>query len=70
MVYSYHMHIDDWKISISLATIEVAPEGAGTKLTFTEHATFLNGFEDAGAAGRRQGTEGLLAQLEQSLEAA
>lgn len=67
IVFSYHMYIDDWKISISLATVEVAPDGAGTKLTFTEHATFLNGFEDTGAAGRRQGTEGLLARLETSL---
>jgi len=67
MVYSYHMHIDDWHISISLATFEIAADGDGTRLTFTEHATFINGFEDHNAEGRKSGTMGLLDRLAASL---
>lgn len=67
IIYSYHMHLDGRHISISLATIEIAPAGAGTKLTFTEHATFLNGYDDPCAAGRKEGTEGLLDKLGASL---
>ena len=67
IIFTYVMHIDDWRISVSLATLEVLPDGTGTKLTFTEQATFINGFEDPGAAGRKQGTEGLFDRLEASL---
>jgi uncharacterized protein YndB with AHSA1/START domain len=61
IVYSYAMHIDETRISVSLATVELAPAGAGTRLTFTEQAVFLDGFD--GAAGREQGTGALLDQL-------
>ena len=64
IVYSYHMHIDDWHISVSLATIELVPDGNGTKIAFTEHCTFLNGYDDPCAAGRKEGSEGLLTNLE------
>jgi uncharacterized protein YndB with AHSA1/START domain len=64
IVYTYHMHIDDWHISVSLATVEILPQGDGTKLIFTEHATFLNGYDDPGAAGREEGSIGLLDRLE------
>ena len=67
IVYTYNMHIDDWHISVSLATVEVFPDGAGTRMTFTEHCTFLNGYDDPCAAGRKEGTEGLLARMEASL---
>ena len=61
IVYSYGMHVDDRRISVSLATVELAPAGGGTRLTFTEQAAFLDGFD--GAAGREQGTGMLLDQL-------
>jgi uncharacterized protein YndB with AHSA1/START domain len=61
IVYSYGMHVDDKRISVSLATVELAPAGSGTRLTFTEQAAFLDGFD--GAAGREQGTGMLLDQL-------
>ena len=67
MVYSYRMKLGDQLISTSLATIEVEAQGDGTRLTFTEHATFLNGYEDPGAAGRKEGTSGLFDRLEASL---
>ena len=61
IVYSYGMHVDDKRISVSLATVELAPAGSGARLTFTEQAAFLDGFD--GAAGREQGTGMLLDQL-------
>ncbi len=36
IIYSYDMHLDDTRISVSLATIDLKPEGAGTRLVFTE----------------------------------
>ena len=65
IVYSYGMHLDDKRISVSLATVELATAGRGTRLTFTEQAAFLDGFD--GAAGREQGTGMLLDQLGQML---
>jgi uncharacterized protein YndB with AHSA1/START domain len=64
IVFTYNMHIGDWHISVSLNTVEFFPDGAGTKMLFTEHATFINGFDDPDAAGRKQGSEGLLDRLE------
>jgi len=68
IVYSYHMHLNGEAISISLATVEIAPAGNGTKLTFTEHATFLNGYDDPCAANRKQGSEFLLDMVGASLK--
>ena len=61
IVYSYAMQVDEKRISVSLATVEFAPAGGGTRLTFTEQAVFLDGFD--GAAGREPGTGALLAPL-------
>ncbi|HEX9785108.1 MAG TPA: SRPBCC domain-containing protein, partial [Opitutaceae bacterium] len=65
IVYSYSMHIDDKKISVSLATIEFEPAGKGTKLVLTEQGAFLDGYDDAGS--RERGTGSLLDALEKSL---
>ena len=51
------------ELSVSLNTVEFFPDGAGTKMLFTEHATFINGFDDPDAAGRKEGSEGLLDRL-------
>src|ERR671924_682476 len=61
IVYSYAMHIGDARISVSLATIELKPEGSGTRLVFTEQAAFLDGYDDAGS--RERGTRDLLDAL-------
>ena len=66
IIYAYDMHAGEERISVSLATIELAPDGAGTKLTFTEQGAFLEGYDDP--ATRELGTRGLLDQLGQSLE--
>ncbi len=69
IVYSYAMHLDERRISVSLATIEfeaeAEAEGAGTRLTLTEQGAFLDGYDDAGS--REQGTKALLDNLENAL---
>jgi uncharacterized protein YndB with AHSA1/START domain len=66
IVYSYDMHLDDTRISVSLTTIELTPDGAGTKLKFTEQGAFLDAFDNP--AVREEGTIGLLDALEASLK--
>ena len=65
IVYAYDMHIGENRISVSLATVELKPAGAGTRLIFTEQAVFLDGYDDAGS--RERGTHGLLDQLDAAL---
>ena len=67
LVYAYDMHLDDRKISVSLATLQLKPEGAGTRLTVTEQGAFFDGYDDAGA--RERGTGLLLDALGASLHA-
>ena len=66
IVYSYVMHLDDRKISVSLATMELKSAGAGrTTLKVTEQGAFLDGYDDAGS--REHGTGFLLDRLGASL---
>jgi uncharacterized protein YndB with AHSA1/START domain len=65
IVYSYDMHIGDKRISVSLATIELKPEGTGTKFKLTEQGAYLDDFDDPSL--RRKGTEDLLDALGASL---
>ena len=66
IVYACDMIIDEVRISVSLATIEFAAAGAGTRVRITEQGAFLDGYDDAGA--RERGTAGLLEQLAAALE--
>jgi len=68
IVFTYGMHVDEKRISVSLATVELKPAGAGTRLTFTEQAVFLDGYVDGGS--RERGTRVLLDQLEALLKRA
>ena len=68
IVYSYGMHVDAVRISVSLATVEFKPAGGGTRLIFTEQAAFLDGYDDSGSRG--QGTSALLGQLDAELQRA
>jgi uncharacterized protein YndB with AHSA1/START domain len=61
IVYSYEMHLDDKRISVSLATIELAPAGDGTRLTLTEQGAYLDDFDDPKL--RESGTGHLLEAL-------
>jgi uncharacterized protein YndB with AHSA1/START domain len=65
LVYSYEMHLDDKKISVSLATLQLKAEGTRTAVTITEQGVFLDGYDDAGS--REQGTGYLLDALGASL---
>ena len=66
IIYSYDMRLDGTHISVSLATIELKPAGAGTRLVFTEQAVFLDGYDDSGS--RERGTTILLDQLGAELQ--
>ncbi|HEY2338022.1 MAG TPA: SRPBCC family protein [Burkholderiales bacterium] len=67
IVYAYNMHVDERKISVSLATIQFEAAGAKrTKMTVTEQGAFLDGYDDAGS--RERGTGGLMDALAKSLE--
>jgi uncharacterized protein YndB with AHSA1/START domain len=66
LVYSYEMHLDDKKISVSLATMQLESEGGKTTLKVTEQGAFLDGYDDAGS--REHGTGILLDALGASLK--
>ena len=62
IVSSYEMHINDRRISVSLASMEFNANGSGTRFVLTEQGIFLDGYDDAGE--RERGTLELLSQLE------
>ena len=66
IVYSYTMHVDGRRISVSLATIEFRRSGEGTRLVLTEQGAYFG--DPAGVAGREEGTRGLLESLAAELE--
>ncbi len=66
IVYSYEMHLDEKKISVSLATMQIKPAGPGrATLKVTEQGAFLDGYDDGGS--RERGTGFLLDKLGASL---
>jgi uncharacterized protein YndB with AHSA1/START domain len=65
IVYSYDMLRGETRISVSLATVELEPEGAGTRLIFTEQGVFLDGHDTPDL--REQGTGSLLDALDADL---
>ena len=67
IVYSYVMHLDERKISVSLATMQIRSEGARrATLIVDEQGAFLDGHDDAGS--RERGTADLLDKLGASLK--
>jgi len=65
IVYAYEMQIDDKRISVSLATVQITPAGHGAKLVVTEQGVFLDG--RWGNADREGGTRWLMDNLVRSL---
>lgn len=49
IVYSYRMMIDGTPISVSMTSVEMVPDGSGTRFTLTEHGIYLDGYEDKGS---------------------
>jgi uncharacterized protein YndB with AHSA1/START domain len=66
IVYAYEMHLDDRKISVSLATMEIIPAGANTQLVMTEQGAFLDNYDNV--SSREQGSNFLLDALGKSLK--
>jgi uncharacterized protein YndB with AHSA1/START domain len=67
IIYTYEMHLDATRISVSLASIELFPAGkGGTRLVLTEHGAYLDGHDNG--SQREHGTRELLEQLARSLE--
>lgn len=67
IVYTYEMYIDDERMSVSVATIELAPSGEGTDLTMTEQGVFLDGHDTV--AAREHGTRELIEKLAATVSA-
>jgi uncharacterized protein YndB with AHSA1/START domain len=57
IVFAYTMTVGEKHVSASLATVEFASAGDGTRLTFTEQAAFFDG---ADGRSRREGGWGTL----------
>ena len=56
IVYDYDMHIRGKHHSLSLATVEIAVSGGGTRLIYTEHTAWLDGTDATeGAASLEHG---------------
>ena len=71
IVFAYDLLLDGRLISVSLTTVEMRPDGEGTRLVFTEHGAFFDDLEDP--AEREHGTglllDGLVAFLGEQLVA-
>ena len=61
IIYTYSMHLDQALLSVSVATVELHLEGAGTRLVLTEQGAYLDGRDSPDQ--RQQGAGGLLDAL-------
>ena len=66
IVYTYDMHLDGALLSVSTATIEFAPDSAGTRLVLTEMGAFLDDIDTV--ESREHGTRELLDGLGRALK--
>jgi len=66
IVYCYEMYADGARISVSVATIELARDAVGTNLTYTEQGAYLDGLDQP--EDRKQGTEQMLDNLVRELQ--
>jgi uncharacterized protein YndB with AHSA1/START domain len=61
IVFTYNMHRDGRRMSVSVTTVEFLPAEAGTRLRYTEQGVFLDGEDEPQA--REQGTREMLDKL-------
>jgi uncharacterized protein YndB with AHSA1/START domain len=66
IITTYEMQMGETRISVSVATVELVPDGAGTRLTYTEQGAFLDGYDTP--AQREHGTRELLDALGAELQ--
>ena len=67
IIYTYEMHMNGQRISVSLATVVLFPTATGTRLKVVEDGAFLDGLDTV--KQREDGTNYLLDQLGASLDA-
>jgi uncharacterized protein YndB with AHSA1/START domain len=65
IVYTYNMHCDGVRMSVSVATVELFSDGDGTHLRYTEQGVYLDG-EDRPEL-REHGTKEILDKLGDAL---
>jgi uncharacterized protein YndB with AHSA1/START domain len=65
IVLAYTITVGDKRISVSLATVEIAPAGDGARLVYTEQGAFFDGAD--GAKRRESGCRMLLERLAEEL---
>jgi uncharacterized protein YndB with AHSA1/START domain len=65
IVYTYEMSMNDQRISVSVATIEIRGAGGGSDFVLVEQGVYLDGLDNP--EQRRQGTEQLMDALAKSL---
>jgi uncharacterized protein YndB with AHSA1/START domain len=65
IVFTYNMHRDGSRLSVSVTTVELLPSEQGTRLRYTEQGVFLDG-EDSPDL-RERGTKELLDKLGDAL---
>lgn len=61
IVYTYDMHLNGRRISVSVATVELLADGERTRLILTEQGVYLDGLDQP--AFREKGTNDLLDKL-------
>jgi uncharacterized protein YndB with AHSA1/START domain len=65
IVFAYTMSVGDHRISASLATVELVPDGAGTKVIFTDQGAYFENSD--GPERRKQGWSALLEKISTEL---
>jgi uncharacterized protein YndB with AHSA1/START domain len=71
IIYSYEMLLNGERMSVSLTTVELEPDGDGTLLTLTEQGAFFTGSPEsdgAQVAGCKEGTGELLDALQKYVD--
>lgn len=67
IVYTYEMHRNDDRISVSVSTVELSAAAGGTALTYTEQGVYLDGHDGPGP--REHGTRIALERIDEVLAA-
>ena len=70
IVFTYEMLLNDVRVSVSLATIELWPEGKGARMKLTEQGAYLVAYDPRGDdnGSRERGTRELLDNLAKYLD--
>lgn len=65
ILFTYEMFLNDVRVSVSLATIELWPEGKGSRMKLTEQGAYLVAYDPQGDdnGSRERGTRELLDNL-------